>query len=91
LTASTAIDASDKLRGFGYHRRPLSSPRRSTIRLRTSTANELPAAPKSVELEQRLGRLEICCSQMTGLLEVLMKRTTALQAELDFLNAKMRR
>jgi len=28
---------------------------------------------------------------MTALLEVLMKRTTALQAELDFLNAKMRR
>jgi hypothetical protein len=78
-------------RSFGYDGRPLPSPRRSTINLRMSTANELPAAPKSVELEQRLGRLEICCSQMTALLEVLMKRTTALQAELDFLNAKMRR
>jgi len=69
----------------------LSSRRRSTIPLRTSTANELPGAPKSVELEQRLGRLEICCKEMSALLEVVMKRTIALQAELDFLNAKMRR
>ena len=29
--------------------------------------------------------------QMAATLDLLMKRTTALQAELDFLNAKMRR
>jgi len=69
----------------------LSSRRRATIPLRAGIANELPAAPKSVELEQRLGRLEICCKEMSTLLEVVMKRTVALQAELDFLSAKMRR
>jgi hypothetical protein len=93
--ASTTIDASDKLAHFGYYRRALSSRRRSTIRARQSTAhefavaNELPAAPKSVELEQRLARLEICCRDMQRILDLLARRFTAVQAELDHLVARM--
>jgi uncharacterized coiled-coil protein SlyX len=50
----------------------------------------LPAAPKSVELEQRLARLEICCRDMQAILDLLAKRFTAVQAELDYLVAKMK-
>jgi hypothetical protein len=56
----------------------------------TSFAHELPAAPKSVELEQRLARLEICCREMQALIELGLKRSAALQAEVDHLNARFR-
>jgi len=48
-------------------------------------------APKTVELEQRLARLEICCRDLQSALELVTKRSTALQAELDYINAKIRR
>jgi hypothetical protein len=49
------------------------------------------AGPKTLELEQRLARLEICCRDMQSLLELVVKRSTALQAEVDHISAKLRR
>jgi len=56
-----------------------------------STASEVSTAPKTVELEQRLARLEICCRDLQSALELVMKRSTALQAELDHVSAKIGR
>jgi hypothetical protein len=56
----------------------------------TSFAHELSAAPKSVELEQRLARLEICCRDIQAMVELVLKRSMALQAEVDHLNARFR-
>jgi len=50
----------------------------------------LPAAPKSLELEQRLARIEIACRDMQALVELVLKRSSALQAEMDFLRARLR-
>jgi hypothetical protein len=44
-----------------------------------------------VELEQRIARLEICCRDLQSLLELFVKRCTALQAEVDHISAKLRR
>jgi hypothetical protein len=67
------------------------SPRRSTFnRTLKSTASELPSAPKSVELEQRLARLEICCRDMRALIEHLNTQAGALRAEIDYLSARLR-
>jgi hypothetical protein len=74
----------------------LSPRRRSTLRHHRitahdySAAHELPAAPKSVELEQRLARVEICCREMQALLDHLVTQSTALRAEIDFLSARLR-
>jgi hypothetical protein len=62
--------------------------RRSTIRQSRWTAADLPIAPKTVELEQRLSRLEGCCATMQDQLAVLLRRLAALQAQLDHVVAK---
>jgi hypothetical protein len=66
----------------------LSSRRRSTIRQPRSVADELPGAPKTVELEQRLSRLEGACAEMQDQLTTLSKRLNALQAQLDYVAAR---
>jgi uncharacterized coiled-coil protein SlyX len=48
----------------------------------------LPIAPKTVELEQRLSRLEGVCAEMQDQLATLGRRLTALQAQLDYLIAR---
>jgi hypothetical protein len=42
-------------------------------------------------LEQRLSRLEICCRDMGETMDLLLKRATALQAQLDYISAKLGR
>jgi uncharacterized coiled-coil protein SlyX len=49
----------------------------------------LPIAPKTVELEQRLSRLEGSCSDMREQLTTLGRRLNALQAQLDYLIARL--
>jgi len=74
----------------------LSSHRLTAFRLKLSGApdwtapGELPSAPKSLELEQRIARLEICCQEMEARLELALKRSAALQAEVDHLRARLR-
>jgi chromosome segregation ATPase len=67
----------------------LSSRRRSTIRQPRSVADELPGAPKTVELEQRLSRLEGACAEMQDQLSTLSKRLNAIQAQLDYVAARL--
>jgi len=69
----------------------LPSHRRSTILEKRSTASESTSGLKTVELEQRLSRLEICCRDMADTMDLLLKRTTALQAQLDHISAKLGR
>jgi hypothetical protein len=66
----------------------LSPPRWSTIRPVRATAKDAPPGLKSLELEQRLSRLEVCCREMQEQLATLLKRMTALQAEFDHFSAK---
>jgi ubiquinone biosynthesis protein UbiJ len=62
------------------------SRRRSTIKHAIHHANEhVPQLSKTVELEQRLARVEICCEELT----VINNRVAALQAQLDHLLAKL--
>jgi len=64
------------------------SRRRSTISAVPATAKELgPTAPKSVELEQRLARVEICCADLLLTHDLLKRQLTALTARLDYLAA----
>jgi len=66
----------------------LSPRRRSTIKRDPYKANEhVPQMSKTVELEQRLSKVEMCCDEIT----VISKRVTALQAQLDHLLAKLGR
>jgi hypothetical protein len=62
--------------------------RRSTVRQPRWTADDLGIAPKTVELEQRLSRLEGCCATMQDQLAVILRRLAALQAQLDHVVAK---
>jgi uncharacterized coiled-coil protein SlyX len=47
--------------------------------------------PKSVELEVRVSRLELLINDMRDAVEVVAKRTAAIQAQLDHLDARLRR
>jgi uncharacterized coiled-coil protein SlyX len=53
-----------------------------------ATACEMP---KSVELEVRVSRLELLINDMRDAVEVVAKRTAAIQAQLDHLDARLRR
>ena len=66
----------------------MSSRRRSTIPQR-APAPELPVASKTLELEQRISRVEAACRELERALEIALKRVTALQAHLDHLTAKL--
>lgn len=50
------------------------------------TCNELPS--KSLELEQRIGRLEVALSRIDEALEAYAKEVAATRAQLDYLVAK---
>ena len=45
--------------------------------------------PKTVELEQRLARLELTCAEMQRTVDVLKKRETSLRAQVDHLLARL--
>jgi len=53
------------------------------------TATELPIVPKSIELEQRLARLELSCAEMQRTVDNLKRRETALEAQVDHLLARL--
>jgi len=65
------------------------SRRRYTLRPTRWTADDLPIAPKSVELEQRLSRLEVSCAELGEQLKAQQRHFVALQAQLDHFMAKM--
>jgi hypothetical protein len=64
----------------------LTSRRQSSIRTRTAVARDVS---KSVELEQRISRLEMRIRDLQGTLELQSKRAIALQAQLDHLMARL--
>jgi len=55
-----------------------------------TTAHELTLLPKSLELENRVGKVEILVRDMRDAHDELMKRVIALQAQLDHIVAKIR-
>jgi len=69
------------------------SRRRSSITHAQQIArdNSSPQFAKSVELENRLGRLELCCSEFASMLKLLRQQLTALQAQVDHLDARLNR
>ena len=70
--------------------RRLRTGRRSTIHTPRSTADELQV-PKTVELEQRIARVELKLDRTVEELELNRHRMVALQAQLDHLLAKLGR
>jgi hypothetical protein len=81
--------ASDNNDKFAYDPLALSLRSRSTLRQPRWTADDLPIAPKTVELEQRLSRLEGTCADVQEQLRTLAIRLSALQAQLDYLTARL--
>jgi hypothetical protein len=63
--------------------------RQSTLGSPRWTANDLPIAPKTVELEQRLSRLEGCCTALQEQMKGNERHVKALQAQLDHFMAKL--
>jgi uncharacterized coiled-coil protein SlyX len=64
----------------------------STTKDRASTAPDIgQPLTKSIELEQRLSRLELQQREILDALDELMKKATATQAHLDHLSAKISR
>jgi uncharacterized coiled-coil protein SlyX len=61
--------------------------RRSTIKPFRATAHEVP--PKSIELEQRISRLELLVTELVRTTATQTTRITAMQAQLDHLIAKL--
>jgi uncharacterized coiled-coil protein SlyX len=64
--------------------------RRSTARPTRATASDASDAPKSVELEARIGRLEYLVNGLREELAIRQRREAALQAELDHLWARVK-
>jgi len=64
------------------------SRRRSSIRTVRATALE---AGKGIELETRVGRVEVLLKDIQAAVDVLNKRTAAVQAHLDHLSARVDR
>jgi hypothetical protein len=65
------------------------SRRRSTVKVPHATAREVHEFPKSVELEQRVSRLELRVAELADVLSATTKRTIAMEAQLDHLIAKL--
>ena len=65
--------------------------RRSTVRRARATASDFPrgAYPKSFELENRVARLELLFKDVRIACEILNKRLTALQAQIDHVTARL--
>jgi hypothetical protein len=66
----------------------VSTRRRTTINNGRHHAHETPyQVARSLELEQRLERLESAHAGLNGCIEIVEKRLAALQAQLDHLTA----
>jgi hypothetical protein len=65
----------------------LAERRHSTLRPHLATAAE---APKSVELESRIGRLELIVKGLQEELAIRQRREAAMQAQLDHMWARMK-
>lgn len=46
---------------------------------------------KSIELEQRLAKLEMCCQEFSETLAVMRRQLTAIQAQIDYMAARIDR
>jgi len=65
-------------------------PRRQfTLKHPRATAGDLPIAPKTIELEQRIARVEGWCEELQQTVDVVLKRVNALQAQLDHISARL--
>jgi len=88
--STSTIVASDNSPAVRYDGRGLPSFRHhSTTGLPRDHAHEVSIAPKSVELEQRLARVELQQQRITETLDLILKRLTAIQAQLDHVGAKL--
>jgi hypothetical protein len=70
----------------GYYARSLTPRRHSTVPPTRDTAAEVS---KSLELEQRIARIEIQVNELLVRLELQSKRSVALQAQVDHLLARL--
>ena len=74
---------------IGYYPRALPSRRRSTVPPPPATASDISIAPKSLELEQRIARVEAWAEELQQTVDILLKRITAMQAQIDHLSARV--
>jgi len=85
VDASSALRTGDKFRVSRYHAL-LRSRRQSTLRsARRAMASEFS---KSVELEQRVSRVELRLQHIEDVMDLQTKRLVAVQAQLDHLIAR---
>jgi uncharacterized small protein (DUF1192 family) len=70
-----------------YTHAALRARRRSSTPVRPTTASELQL-PKTVELEQRIARLELKLQRTREELDDARQRMAALQAQIDYLSAR---
>lgn len=87
MLASSAVVAGDNARSCVYTHAALRVRRRSSTRVPPTTAREL-RLPKTVELEQRIARVELKLQRTREQLDEARQRVAALQAQLDHLSAK---
>jgi hypothetical protein len=59
--------------------------RRSTLQPIRAAAHEIS---KSVELEKRISRLELCITELLETVDSLTSRTVSMQAQLDHLTSR---
>lgn len=84
-SVSTIVD-SDKSVLVSYYFQSLTPRRDSTVPRTRDTAAEFP---KSIELEHRIGRIEVQVQELLEKIDVQSKRTVALQAQVDHLLARL--
>jgi hypothetical protein len=87
-SATSAIVADDNVGLLLYHWTSLSSRRQSTTSAKPATASDFPQ-PKSLELEQRLARLEVLVRELVDKVNHLTARTITLQAHVDHIDARL--
>jgi hypothetical protein len=68
---------------------PSRSRRFTTIPPSRHTARDLSQLSKSIELERRIAELELDVRRLTEGMLAEMKRVTALQAQIDYLEARL--
>ena len=70
---------------------PISADMAKSRLLRRPLRRAFPLGPKSLELEQRVSRLEVTIKTLTKELDVYWKHLTSLQAHLDHVAARVSR
>ena len=87
MASSSAVVASDNSRSSVYTHAAVRARRRSSTPATRATAREFQL-PKTVELEQRIARLEIKLQRTREELDDARQRVAALQAQIDYLSAR---